>query len=987
MRLSAPARRFAVYALVLAEFAWATGCGNHNTTWHGPSAAGGLVSGILAEINLGEVIYGVVHSRLAARAGTGAAQAAALEARKADFVGAIDVIVETPALSNIGEMLQTVLDLVDDGTLPRSAENVAAICDALVNEPGQPTLAALVALGSTKSIVQTDDALAFVARLVNYPQISDLFTAIADMIAQNGQGGLVPAVEGALSRALASAAAPPPATAQPGLLSGIGAEFTVEAPPRGGASFGAPAWAVRIDANGNAAVATDPATGALYVPFVDANKDGVADVNAAGDPVDVSGTAIAIPAFMPPGTSGYDADGRALAYDGNPIYVYVDAKVTLLSHFLMLLGEGLRRGIHTQAFNSLALALGPRQTRQGPGGASYQGFDPANPMLDLVWGGLEILKAPELPGLFRALAAMQTIDPSFSELVLVTYGRIVEELRSLPAGSPPTLASRVRTDKLIVMLDQVFNTTGTPPSTGRLLLDVLHDLGKTARALPGQLALMIDYKTLTVDSQGQPIPGLSQPVDFGAPATLPGSPAGENRSILQQLLDLFTAADGCPTYIFAGGPLSESLLSLMAAVGTGWLQALIGFIDSPLVQLFVQIDCPAIQSSLDSVKGLAASGALAGFVPIAKAFVDHGQSRLFVDLLKTLDASWGSVREIEPNLSAILKSGAFDPIFDLDDALVAGRNGQAIVDPVSGTRGVDLVADLLGRLFAHPAVSVPSRSGVGEPTLLHLVIEPLRKIEDAAIASGSSATFGALYAAATDLFVERVSNTQLKNPSLTPFLAHVLGLLARNLPADDAQRAAALGSTQQSAVSYLDSQDFAALMDLGGALGAAKGGSAICDALAHLLTPDPAAADDAFGSLAKIALEALETPIDGVPLRTIAGFAAGLLDPAAGRMVDLLSFFGKFLAKDRGAVAISLLRNALDPAPAGAGLGVRRPAAILVSVADDIRAAGGATSPPASTPAQKVQALADTVAGVAAFIRDQSSGLAYIFGVIKNLGH
>src|SRR6185295_19884734 len=87
-----------------------------------------------------------------------------------------------------------------------------------------------------------------------------------------------------------------------GLLSGLSDELLVDAPPRPSArvQLGAPAWIVRVDVNGNPAVATD-AQGKLLAPFVDRNADGAADVDAQGRPVGVTGTAIDIPPFGTPG--------------------------------------------------------------------------------------------------------------------------------------------------------------------------------------------------------------------------------------------------------------------------------------------------------------------------------------------------------------------------------------------------------------------------------------------------------------------------------------------------------------------------------------------------------------------------------------------------------------------------------------------------------------------------------------------------------------
>src|SRR5262249_55782403 len=155
---------------------------------------------------------------------------------------------------------------------------------------------------STRSVLQTDDLLGYLARSANYPGVEQVFGAVAELVRENdgvddngvpnGEPNLVRDVQAFASRLLHEAATPPATTAV-GLLDGLPAELLVYAPARGGVpgSMGAPTWAVRVDANQNPAVAKD-AQGKLFAPFVDANGDGVADVNADGRPIDAQGNPI-----------------------------------------------------------------------------------------------------------------------------------------------------------------------------------------------------------------------------------------------------------------------------------------------------------------------------------------------------------------------------------------------------------------------------------------------------------------------------------------------------------------------------------------------------------------------------------------------------------------------------------------------------------------------------------------------------------------------
>src|SRR5258706_1795655 len=93
-------RRFAIYVTLVAQ-AFLPVC-THDTTYHGPGAAGGLVGGFLSSYNLGEKIFVIVRARLAAsQAVNAAAEVAALDARKPDFVNAVNAVITPDALQQV----------------------------------------------------------------------------------------------------------------------------------------------------------------------------------------------------------------------------------------------------------------------------------------------------------------------------------------------------------------------------------------------------------------------------------------------------------------------------------------------------------------------------------------------------------------------------------------------------------------------------------------------------------------------------------------------------------------------------------------------------------------------------------------------------------------------------------------------------------------------------------------------------------------------
>jgi hypothetical protein len=1001
--------------VVLAQAILPAGC-SRDTTYHGPAQEGGLFGALAASFNLGENAFALVRSRLAASPTRAAEKVAALEARRTEFVGAVNAVITQDAVQTLGPTVRAIFDLVDDGTLPRAAENVAQILESLANEPNERTLRALSALSEARGVVQVDDVLSYMARSANLVEFEEMIAAVAEILRSNdgvddqgnpnGELRLVEGLQAFVSSGLRDYAAAAPSTATAGLLDGIAGELLAEAPVgrSGVALAGDPVWCVRVDRHGNPAAARD-AQGALASPFVDRDGDGAADVNADGDPVDAQGAPISLPPFGIPGAPGRDAEGRALdpAGSGRHVYEYFDAKRTLLAHALALVGEGIRRRLHEQAWDVVESSLGPRVNDDAgtPGDPSddFLAIPADDAVADLAWGGFELAEVDTGPRLLRALAELSRTDPVLAERLLVTTGKIIEKLRpiALRTSSAPPSQSRRLVDRMLLLGDRVFDARQSP-SVGRLLFDVVHGLGRTARRLPDQLALMARYRRLAVGASGAVVLSASEPVDWSLPPTKAGEPGGENRSALHQLLDLLSDADGCRTFVWVGRPLSETIIELMAGRSAGTATTLIGFLRNPIIRGAARLVCPDIDDDLDSLEALAASGALEGFLPIAKAFVDRGETRLLVDLLATLDRDYAAVvRPYEPEVADALASGAFDSIFDALDLLVAGRGGQPVVDPVSGQRAVDVIADGIARLVDHPSGGVAARRGAVLPSRLHLVLEPLRRLEDRVLAvNGGQAIATALAYSITDLVCERAWNDagtpadpsddfeELANPSVGPALARLLQCAGRNVPATQAEYLSLVAASQDAATRFLAGRHCSTAIDLGGALRRCPGQDALRSASAKLLTPDPVARDDLFGALLKLLASGLETRVEAAPLRDIALFAADLLDPRSRRVVDLFDAFSRLLQADRGRTAMALIRNALNDAPAGRGLPPgTSPAEAMLSIAEDIRRAG--TAPGGGTTAG--DALADLralVQAAVAFLRDRQSGAPWLFDVIRN---
>jgi len=992
-------RRFVgtvVYFLVLAQVLLpGLGCGRDSTSHGVRSAPGGIGGGALAGMNIGEVVFRVVRSQLAASPDHAQEKVTALEARHDEFVAAVNATLTADSLQQLGPTLRSVLELVDDGTLPAMTENIALILEMVLTEPDQRTLKALAALQNTRSVVPAGDTREFAARLVNYREIEQLFEAISEIIRlndgvddagrPNGEQDLVREVLDVASRKLKEAGQPAaPASTAPGggaaggLLAGIGDELLKHAPLRGTSTFGVPAWVARADAKGNAEVAVDPVTRTLYTPFTDRDRDLVADTDADGYPVDAAGARIDIAPFGHQGLR--DGDGRAMAHDGRTLYVYVDAKQTLLAHFLTLAGEALRRDYGSQVADILQVVLGPQVANDNgtplDPSDDFQGYAADNPVPDLLYGGLETFKYPHSPKVCRAVSALADRDPRKAEQLLLGLGKVLEKLRPVSLqGQSPSAQSRQLTDQLVALFDQVFET-----GTGRLLIDVIYRIGQSARDLPAELALMARYRTIVRNpATGRVDLSRSVPVDYNA------APGTFNRSVLHQLCDLVAHADQCRTFIFFGGSLADTVLNLMASQSPQTVAQLSAALQGlkPLVSLY----CPPIANDIDAIDGLVQSGALDAFLPIAKAFKDKGRIDLLKNILITLDRSYLTVlRPSEPSMYDVLASGGVEHIFDVLAIATQVR------DPLTNETCADILADAIGDLVDDDRVVV-DRRGRRVQSLLHLLLNPLRTMEDRLAAAGSLGQLNDLMFNVTDLLVERRVNDngtpgnpgddfeELVQPSLVPFVARMLDLMARNLPTTSSARISYIAQQQQDSVRFFMGRDFAALVRLVDALKRAPGSGAIRLAVMNLLTPQANPQDDVFGSLLKLAAVALQTRVDSAPVRDLAAFLGAVIDPAANRIVPLLSGLTALMRAQAGHAFLALLRNYLNPAPPGAGLlPGQSPAEVIGSVMEDIRAAGnGGQTPGAAT----VQEIDDGIRGIVTFIRDRQSGLAYIFDVIR----
>jgi hypothetical protein len=986
------------YGLALSQAFWTLGCQQDSINGSGTGSSS-AVAGVLGSTDIGALAFSMWRQRIEAEP-AGAARDArlqALDARRADFIDAVNDIVNVRTLQGVAQTADALYALVDDGTLPLLADHAAGTIDLLLQDP--QALDAIVQILRAQPVggqqaIPAGELLELLGRMCNYPDTEALWTAIARLIEENdghdavgnpnGEPTLVPDLM-ALGRDALNRASTAQPTGGVGATQGkllqafaeIGAAMTEEAQVRGSFDFGPPEWVVKLDARGLPRVALDPATGRLYAPFEDRDQDGLADVDASGRFLDASGAVIALPTFARPGTAGHDADGRAIAGSGATIYEYADAKRTILALTAKLGGDMMAREVDRQGCLVLEAALGPVQ--------SDGTYGRQNPVIDLGWGGFELMEADAAPKLLRAGSNLLQRDPAAAERLLVSLARAQDLARS--AHSASTLASTRLSDArmvqliddLLPLLDDVFAVPSNGGrSTGQVLVSTLASLRTAAPRFGPQLAPLFTHRTVeretTPDADQNDIDeARSVGVDYNLP---PLSTGLDNRSAIHQLLDLLARNDGCQLF---GKSMAVWIIDLMAGLSPQTVGNLAGLVTA-LPGFLTNLLCPGTSQDIQALDSLARAGALDGFLPLAKAFKDQGETELLVRLLVRMQRSYTStLRGIERDVAVILGSGL------LEEVEGTIQLAQQVRDPLTGEAVTDTMVRCLAEVVDDD-ITVLDRAGQRVPTRAHLVLRPLQALDARVAAAGRTAEMSNMVGAIFDISMARetVNGVELlKNGSLIPLLARAMQAFERALPPDPATRLAEVALAQTQMVDAMASKDVATVLSLLRTIDASPHKTTIRASIVNLLTPNRTVQHDIFGAVVRLAVIALSAPHGTVglgPFQALAPFLARCVDPSNPLVPDALRAVERMLTADQGKTVLNVLRAALNPAPGE----LDPPAAVLVTIVQEVSAAGGGAGGASVAGSIGRAALEQGLRSVAAFIRDDQSGLRFMFDMIRN---
>jgi hypothetical protein len=318
-------------------------------------------------------------------------------------------------------------------------------------------------------------------------------------------------------------------------------------------------WLVRRDPRGVAQVTTGTA-GAILAPFVDANGDGLADVDALGRFVFAAGQDAPSP-FLAPAIVGdaspRDTAGRAVGGGGSLLYSYMDTSRTyaasLLRDALPMMNPD-PTAHHETAMDALAgmyVALGPRgQASRGytldDGSSASVAYDAfrgdLSPLLDLVYAGGQLLADPNADAALATTSWLFTAhQPELAQTVdaILKVKAIADQHPEAKIPATSTLWDDVL--DVVAQIAQVEDKDGTPGLLADMLAALADD--KTAplgRALGDLVENRDAYDYNRLDHNGPAMNAttgvlggpLITPVDRKKPA------AGLDRSLFFRFLQL-----------------------------------------------------------------------------------------------------------------------------------------------------------------------------------------------------------------------------------------------------------------------------------------------------------------------------------------------------------------------------------------------------------------------------------------------------------------
>jgi hypothetical protein len=563
------------------------------------------------------------------------ARIGALARHRADLIAALDAVVPAsatvlsrsggadgacaqgevrPLSSELAAVLARMSDAYDDGTVPQATRSLGRLMNAFKASPGAQ--AALERTNKRTGYRPESVALGIVRPVLAYPGLRDMANATLHLVSPVGPGPQYPKLQALahttqleLAYASASPYQPPLVTVQDAqlgidrlsrprtsleLLSRV---MSTEDPAFGG---GPSRYVVRRDVRGMAAVAAPG--GVLPAPFVDANGDGLPDVDSAGRFVTSNGAPAPSPFLSPEvlaDATPRDASGRALDGSGRLVYDFIDTShiyaASVVKNLLPMVDPDPAMH-HETLMDALAgayVVVGPKlgspaaqKTYADGTTLAYDGFDTGHsPLVDLVYAVGQTLADSSTDAAVTAAAWLFTNDEA--DLAEATDAALRIKKTSDAHPEAVLQPTSMLWDDLIDVLAQIADVTddaGHPV----LLEEMLAGLADpAASSLSSTLVPLvsnrdaIDYDRRDVNGPPMNVSAFLSGAAPQTPVDRTQSDAGFNRSVFQRFLALIHDTRGVSVCNRPGAHV-KALMTVPVFGGT----VDVSIPDSPLVEPF-----------------------------------------------------------------------------------------------------------------------------------------------------------------------------------------------------------------------------------------------------------------------------------------------------------------------------------------------------------------------------------------------------------------
>ncbi len=375
---------------------------------------------------LGEELYGIWHKDAKRAAEQADQKTQMLEQRKTDFVTAVDAIAPPDKLGQVDQFLQNVMSLIDNGLIQGLTRKIQVALKEAAADDSLMSALAIQGRPKPEDFLSPVDGKNFLGHLMSYPRMSEVATRTTEtLLGADGfdsQGHAAVEEPTALSDLLNSATITlrdtehlDPADTLAYSMQKVLVSEDPRFAPDGDTQ---PLYAVRYDKRGMPMV--KKTSSGMPTPFVDADGDGLADVDAQGRFVLSTGESKSIPPFQTRTDSqallNRDPYGRGSVVGGDYAFEYIDLKKTGLHFVTRQLGGLADRGVLWDLVDAAPAVLGPRQVNTDSQGA-YSGYSSDNPIADLMYAALNIADIDQLDQVLDSLANFT--DQSSAELAEV----------------------------------------------------------------------------------------------------------------------------------------------------------------------------------------------------------------------------------------------------------------------------------------------------------------------------------------------------------------------------------------------------------------------------------------------------------------------------------------------------------------------------------------------------------------------------------------